>query len=273
MVSTIQGRLLIIFMGFTLLLVGVVAATRAVLAQQADDGVLVNLAGRERMLAQKMAKESLLLASALEEGRTANLTEYRDGLRATLQIFETTLLSLKDGGPAPINLEMTRMRTLPPAANDAIRGQLDDASKKWAGMKSSLQSLISADMVNHAAVDNIILSTGPLVASLNAAVELLQSDSERKVGMLGTVQMLALLLGAALVGAGLFVARSSIAQPIQELTIAAKAMSTGNLNVEFTGRGTTEVRELSASFDRMRASMIAAMDAGGHGRAAADDDF
>jgi hypothetical protein len=46
-------------------------------------------------------------------------------------------------------------------------------------------------------------------------------------------------------------------------------MSMGNLKIEFRPAGSSEVRELGASFDRMRASMLAAL---GGTLTTADDD-
>lgn len=272
MFSTIQGRMLIIFAAFALLLGGVVATTRSVLSAQADDGLIVNLGGRQRMLSQKMTKESLQLTNALLAGRTANVAEYRSTLRNTMQLFETTLLALRDGGPAPINIEMTRMRQVPPAMNEELRARLDDVVKKWAPFKEHLVAIMNGDTVDAEHVDGVIAGNGPVLVAMNAAVDVMQAESEHKVGVLNTVQMVALLLGFALVVVGVMVARSTISQPLTELASAARAMSTGNLNVEFRGNvGTSEVRELSDSFDRMRASMIAALDAGGRG--ASDDDL
>lgn len=273
MLSTIQGRMLMIFAAFAVLLGGLVATTRSVLSTQSDDGLLVNLAGRQRMLSQKMTKECLQLTTAQVAGRTAKASEYRDAMRSTMQIFETTLFSLRDGGPAPINLDMTRMRQVPPAATAPIRGQFDDVVKHWTPLKSHLNALMTTEVPSPEHIDGVIQSNGPLLASISVAVDMMQLESERKVSVLGIIQLVSLVLGIALVVVGLVVARSTIARPIMELSAAARAMSTGNLNVEFRGKGTAEVQELSDSFDRMRASMLAALDDGVISAAGVDDDL
>ena len=51
------------------------------------------------------------------------------------------------------------------------------------------------------------------------------------------------------------------------------SMSTGDLNVDLKVVGAREVEELGASFDRMRASMIAVMGGGLANAAAGDDDL
>jgi nitrate/nitrite-specific signal transduction histidine kinase len=110
-----------------------------------------------------------------------------------------------------------------------------------------------------------------LMDQMNSAVNMMQKDSEEKVSVLFVVQTAALAAGILLVIIGVWVARSTIARPLIELAAAARSMSTGNLNVELNLRGTREVQELGASFDRMRASMVAAL-SGGLGSASVDDD-
>ena len=62
--------------------------------------------------------------------------------------------------------------------------------------------------------------------------------------------------------------------PLLKLAAAARSMSTGDLSVDLKVRGTREVVDLGASFDRMRASMIAVMGGGLAGAGAgADDDL
>ncbi|HTU62541.1 MAG TPA: type IV pili methyl-accepting chemotaxis transducer N-terminal domain-containing protein, partial [Polyangiales bacterium] len=108
MLSTISSRILAILTAFAILLGAGAGASHLVLKRQSDDALVVNLAGRERMLTQKMTKEGAQLVNAAHEGNQALVATQRDQLQNTMRVFEMTLLALKDGGPAPINLEMTR---------------------------------------------------------------------------------------------------------------------------------------------------------------------
>ena len=272
MLSTISSRMIAILAAFALLLGGVALASHLVLKRQADDAVVVNLAGRQRMLSQKMTKEAAqLMNAAREQGGEAKLATQREQLQNTLRVFETTLLSLRDGGPAPLNLEMTRMRPLPPASTPEIKKQLDSVTAVWEPFKKSMNDLIHSNGSDVAAGRAIMDQNLPLMDQMNTAVNLMQADSEQKVNVLFVVQATALGLGLALVALGGWVARSTIARPLIELAAAARSMSTGNLNVELNLSGTKEVKELGASFDRMRASMVAAL-GGGIGSTNLDDD-
>src|SRR6187397_2065709 len=127
MVSSISARISIIFLGFAVLLGVSAIASRIVLERQVSDALVVNLAGRQRMLTQKMSKESAEL-SMLRLGRPideAKLASQRDQLKNTLRIFEMTMFALRDGGAAPQNLELTRVRELPAATNREVRASLE----------------------------------------------------------------------------------------------------------------------------------------------------
>ena len=69
MLATIRAKLGIVFASFMLLVAGSVIATALAISTQATDALVINLAGRQRMLTQKMTKAVLGIA--------------RDPLRAT----------------------------------------------------------------------------------------------------------------------------------------------------------------------------------------------
>jgi nitrate/nitrite-specific signal transduction histidine kinase len=272
MFGTIQSRMLSIFVGFIVLLAGGVLASYLILQRQADDGLLVNLAGRQRMLTQKMAKESVQLVNAANAGNTIQAKGEAEKLSQTMRVFEMTLLALKDGGAAPLNLDATRVRQSPAAATPEIRTNLEAVATLWAPFKKHLSEIITSTGASVADSNAVVATNMELLDAMNKAVDLMQAEQEGKVKSLYVVQSLALAFGLLLVGIGAWLAGATIAQPIAELSEAARLMSTGNLNVEFRPKGTREVRELGASFDRMRASMVAAFGAAGGGQAVADDD-
>jgi methyl-accepting chemotaxis protein len=269
MFQTIQSRMVLIFLAFTLLLAAGGGATYVVLTQQADDGLVVNLAGRQRMLSQKLTKEAMQLGSAAALGQTDRVTVLRDVVKQTARVFESTLFALRDGGPAPTNLEMTKMRDMPAPQSEDVKRQLETVAGLWQPFKANIDRLLQANGKDLPTLEAIGASEDKLLSEMNGAVVLMQTQSEGKVKTLYMIQTLALALGVLLVIVGAWTARSSIAKPISDLTYAAREMSTGNLKVEFHPTGTREVQELGASFDRMRASMIAAF---GGALATADDD-
>lgn len=93
-------KLLVPLLTFAVFMIVIYASTIVITNMQKDDALLVNLSGRQRMLSQKMSKESLIIAS----GNVA----YKGKLKNTETLFETTLNSLKDGGKTALDLGMTK---------------------------------------------------------------------------------------------------------------------------------------------------------------------
>jgi methyl-accepting chemotaxis protein len=262
MLSTINGRITAILLSFAVLLAGGAFASHVVLSRQADDALIVNLAGRQRMLTQKLTKEAAELANlAHDAANPVEIANKREQLQNTVRVFETTLFALKDGGSAPLNLEMTKMRTTQAIAVPEIQKQLSSVAALWEPFKKATSTLVASNGGDAGALKTVMQTNMPLMAS------------ENKVGVLVIVQGLSLALGVGLAIAGAWIARSTITKPLVELAAAARTMSTGNLNVDLNLSGAQEVKELGASFDRMRASMLATLGGGLSTASAVDDDL
>jgi methyl-accepting chemotaxis protein len=273
MFSTISSRLTAILLSFAALLVAGAATSQVVLKRQADDALVVNLAGRQRMLTQKLTKEAAQLVAYVHDANPNLANAEREQLQSTVRVFEMTLFSLKDGGPAPLNLEMTRMRPLPPASPDVAK-RLDSVVTLWQPFKASITKLNQSGGADTAAARVVFDTNVPLMDEMNSAVTQMQVESESKLALLFYVQAFSLVVGVLLVVIGAWVARATIARPLLKLAAAARSMSTGDLSVDLKVKGTQEVVDLGASFDRMRASMIAVMGGGlaGAGAGAGVDD-
>lgn len=272
MLSTISGRIIAILLSFAVLLAGGAVASHLVLKRQADDALVVNLAGRQRMLSQKMTKEAAQLVNLGRSNDAAQINTQRELLQNTMRVFETTLFALKDGGSAPLNMDMTRMRPTQAASVPEIQKSLEQVTALWDPFKKNLTALLSSNGQDAAASQAVMASNMQLLDTMNGAVDLMQRDSEQKVNVLVMVQSISFGLGILLACVGIWVARATIVRPLTQLAAAARSMSTGNLNVELNLQGTREVKELGASFDRMRASMVAAL-GGALGGTVQDDDL
>ena len=99
----------------------------------ADNVILIELAGRQRMLTQKMAKD------ACEIWTGYHSEEAKEDLRSTMVIFENSLVALRDGMPSVGVL---------PAPNDIIRADLDDLLNRWGILKPNLTTLIDGGELN-----------------------------------------------------------------------------------------------------------------------------
>ena len=98
---------------FILAIVGILWYTLVTLQAQKSDAVLVDLAGRQRMLNQRHMKEILLASRGLP-------ADYR----YTRRVLTQTLDALANGGPAVLTLGQDETIQLPPAPTEAIRAKL-----------------------------------------------------------------------------------------------------------------------------------------------------
>lgn len=130
----------------------------------ADDayGTVINLAGRQRMLTQKMSKEILLAAYS---------EEYKDNFAnaaKTADLFENTLQGLWHGN-ADLGLPGTTSRRI-------VR-QLGKIESLWTPFKDAMTSMTSTHATNQEQLD-IIISTNPsLLAQMNKAVKLYEKEA------------------------------------------------------------------------------------------------
>jgi len=103
----------------------------------------LNLAGKQRMLTQKMTKELLLVAIGIEPDNN------KKELAKTVRSFKRTLTGLLDGDGE---------RGLPKTENPAIREQLKRVKKQWDSYEPILtKSKVSGDDLSKAAEFNISL--------------------------------------------------------------------------------------------------------------------
>ena len=101
----------------------------------AADALLIEFAGRQRMLTQKMAKDACEIWTDYHAD-TATVH-----LRETMVIFENSLLALRDGMPSV---------GIRPAPNDTIRADLDSLIARWNIISVNAQTLVDGGELNAA---------------------------------------------------------------------------------------------------------------------------
>jgi diguanylate cyclase (GGDEF)-like protein len=133
-----RSRLLYIAIGLFLLLdLAVLATTYWLSYQIAENAITINLAGRQRMLSQRMVKALLNLDRAVDYQRRAEaLTE----LRLTFTLFDSTLHSLHRGGVTiggdGLPVKITAIHDGPAQA------LINKAEKIWNPYRGKVQALL-----------------------------------------------------------------------------------------------------------------------------------
>lgn len=121
-----------------------------------NDATSINVAGAQRMLSQKAAKEALLAGHGLESA--ANV-------KTTIQQFESAHHALLNGDV---------QRGIPAVNDPAIRQQLEQVEQLWQGYKQSLLGYLDTKDATHL---QAIHERSPIVLKeMNSAVLLMESN-------------------------------------------------------------------------------------------------
>lgn len=253
MLKTLSARIGLVHFCYFLLLAAVVGSTVFVLNRQADDGLVVNLSGRQRMLTQRMTHQLLGYASLKAEGQDTQTQ--RGVVLSSMQVFEKTLHALEHGGPAPLDLQMVNVRNTPPASA-AVAAQLRRVRQIYEPYRASARAILDGSPeARQKGVAYIISNNTELLSEMNTGVFLMQAEAEGRVQVLYYVQAAAVLIGLVFAFVLSALTRRTVVEPLRSLNELSDAMSRGDVNRRIAARGPTEIHELGASFERLRVSI------------------
>jgi len=161
---------------------GTILLYRGIQAHRAD-GLVINLAGAQRMLSQKMSKEAMLLAAGQGEAKL---------LRESAGRFERVLSGLISGD---------QELGLPPVTSAETLAQLRAVRELWLPFRAQVDGLL-ARPGEGAHIDAIVRANPKLLVEMNRAVTLLEKEANARVDHILQLQaglfvaVLVLLAGA-----------------------------------------------------------------------------
>lgn len=250
-INSIKFKITVLVGLFAVFMLIVVGTTRNVVLSQLADARIIDIAGRQRMLTQKMSKEAFFLVSSLKNNSVTE--EQREGLLKTVSLYDRSLKALKDGG---MTLGTDGQETSLPESTGEAKAQL----KRVEGLWNDFKKVISVVTDHSAAVtsdefQNVIgdIKNGNiyLLEESNKAVVLFKEASEKKTNFLKTVQTAALILTFAVTVISLMLTNRKIVRPIEKLSEGAEILGRGNLDHKVGTDAKDEVGELSRTFDQM----------------------
>ncbi len=138
-------------------------------------GTVINLAGKQRMLTQKMSKEILLIAKGID------VDVNKASLKKTADLFDKTLKGLISGD-ADLGL--------PKTTDAAILEQLGKVSKLWAEFKPNIDAALTG-AVDKAVLEKVAAQNLPLLKNMNKAVQMYakMSGSSLEPAMATTINL------------------------------------------------------------------------------------
>lgn len=136
------------------------SAAKKVLTKDPTLALVINVAGRQRMLSQKMAKEALLIYLKIDPANQA------ESLKKSTALFENSLKGLKFGDSET---------GLPPTKPEEILVQLDVVNTSWMTLKPLLDKVATQFLLYAVSREE--------VSSVSELTGLLLKESDKAVGM------------------------------------------------------------------------------------------
>ncbi len=246
---TVKTTLTLSVATLVLLLLASIATTSVILDSQKSDGLQINLAGRQRMLSQRMTKEALQIAGAADaETHAAACARFAK----TTGLFDRTLTALIDGG--------TTMGTtgdeveLPPAADIATVEALTEGRATWQGLAGPVAAIAAGDVGTPefaASLDRLLATNLTLLKQMNAATGAFQGASDAKLGTLTRVQWAAVLVAVLAAAATLWVVKRRVSDPLQRAVDFAETVASGDLTAMIDTGESGEIGKLIRVLDGM----------------------
>ena len=156
-----------------------------------SDAPVINVAGRQRMLSQKLVKEALALVHA---ENSASRDAHRSELSTTLQTWRAAHAGLRAGEPATF---------LGQSANAAIQTGYRELEPHFQAMADAADVLLSSpdDATRRVALDSMLRNEPEFLSKMHALVGLYEDDAQRHVRQLQAMGLtiMIVILGTLLV--------------------------------------------------------------------------
>lgn len=260
MFKRISARLSASLLAFFLLIAASFAATYVFIEKQEYDALIINVSARQQMLVERIARDVQVYAQAT--GSDERLAT-RDRIQRSVRAFDTTLSAMKDGGAAPLDLDMSRLKEVPALTSPESRARLDEIDKAWTPFKNQVNTVVASEVRDPAAVEIVLAGDERVLRAVQALTDSAQTEAEAKVQTVLTLQLAALVGGFVLFLLILWATWANIGLPLRQLVRAAEDMSTGKLDTPINTKGPVEIEELAQSFERMRISIRAVLEESG----------
>jgi methyl-accepting chemotaxis protein len=229
---SIKTRLILLIVAFVALIGTGVVGLNIWIENAKFDSQVINLAGRQRMLTQKMTKEMLFTLSGQNQ---------LEALTKTKILFEKTLLGLING---------SKEQGLPPASNDEIKEQLLFVKGLWVTFSQDLDNALKNKDI---AILNVLTKESVIILKeMNKAVQLLDKKSQKGISLLRILSVSFLVLAVLNALLAYYIIDKNLIRRIQKIqSISNKVMHDKDLTLRISFSGKDELDKTAQAFDHL----------------------
>jgi len=215
---------------------------------QRDDALLINIAGRQRMLIHQIQLEALDVQSTDDVSSRKRLSQ-------TAYLFKQTLDALQFGGTTKTTNGKEIALSTPDKRDRELIAQLGDARTTWLELYPNIQVILTSptqSLIFIEAMRNLETHSAVLLMHMNEVVEIYENNSERKVSFVRTIQIGFLGTASILLIMSFFIIERRVLLPIAQLDEVIQLVGQGNLEASVSIAGLGELDRLANNFEDMR---------------------
>ena len=250
----IKTKLTLLILSFSFIILFMFIATSVVGIQLKDDGLIINLAGRQRMLSQKIVKDALHHILMMKTD-SAKSQKSADSAKNAMKVFDITLKALKDSGEAPLslNLSTTNHRACPKPP-EAIHVQLTAVSELWGSFSNHMMTVLSGKDSGKKSLFWIENNNMKLLSEMNKAVVMMQLASEKKLTVLKNLQLISIIAAIIITLIALKIIFGTLKR-LNAVEVFSNELRRGNLGAKSQLTGTDELGMIGSYLDKMSEGM------------------
>jgi methyl-accepting chemotaxis protein len=223
----VKNKLGLALAGLTLMVLAMFAISVWSSLSRKSAGLLLDVAGREQVLSQKLAREVVSLRlGRLQGGDDPALTS---AIASDMQRFSQTLTALKDGGA--LDIEPGQAPIVLCRGAEPVASQFAKVGEVWQEYMPNLETFLKNGPEAAESIDWLLANTQPLLQEMDTAMAMLREQPARKMQFLLSLQLAAMIISCLCLGwavSGL----TGIDRVRNRLTLFAERLGTGNLTVQ-----------------------------------------
>lgn len=197
-----------------------------------DDGNVINLAGRQRMLTQKMTKEALLTMAGFDQTQSLNKTK---------ALFDKTLVGLIEGDTS---------LNVPAVVEGEIKQQLLKVSKIWDEFQKNIYA--SLENPTNENLEKISVNSLIILKEMNAAVKLFEIQAADKINDLKVMALVFSILALANGALAYWIVNKFIIRRLRYFVATAnQIVTTKDLTLRMDAKRSDEISNAANAFDRL----------------------